>query len=306
MDVIESCCLITTNNDGTFTLRPKRNIDKSTLDAFIGDRGRYVNVRVMNKAQSKSYDQTKAFWGLSSMMYELNFNEKPKSDLLEQFVRDDIYPQYMPYRPKLSDPSELVYKTWSEVTMAEGISVISAMLTDIGSMEGLSYQMELNCSNLFEWFQEYKNNLDKDPTDYDKNGNPYSVAEFAEHNPLCQITGLMGGDICHIVSKEQGQGFDWLINQSWNLYRGLHELHLNIQHGEGWEALFNYDGHDLMNPAIIAYPNAPKFAPLLRKRYERAHRLFDEGVRLSYEGYSPEEVIEKLSFIDTQKVSKGE
>lgn len=305
MDVVESCCLIITNNDGTFTLKPKRNIDKATLDSFVGDKGRYVNVRVMNRAQSKTYDQTKAFWSICSILYELNFGEKPSTDSLNKFVRQTVYPMYMPKEPMLSDPSELIHKTWSELTVAEGVTTISALLTDIASMGMLSKDMEFKCSDLFEWFQEYRNGMDKDPSDYDENGRPYDLQTWAELNPLCQITGLMGGDICHIVSREQGKGFDWLINQSWNFYRGLHEIHLNIQHGEGWEALFNYDGHDLMDPKRIAYPNAPKLAPLLRKRYERAHRLFDEGVRLTHEGYSQEEVIERLSFIDKEKPSKA-
>ncbi len=304
MDIVESCCLITDNGDGTYTLKPKRGIDKITLSSFVGEKGRYVNVRVMNRAQSKTYDQTKAFWSLCSILYELTFGEKPKTDMLDKFVRDTIYPQYMPYRPKVSDPAELTNKTWSELTVAEGISVISALMSEIGEMGQLPKGLEFSCSDLFVWFQEQKNSFEKDPTDYDENGRPYSKDEWAERNKLCMITGLMGGDICHIVSREQGQGFDWFINLSWNFYRAAHELHLNLQHGMGWEALFDYDGHDLMNPKQILYPNAPKLAPLLRKRYERAHRLFDEGVRLSHEGYSPEEVIKKLSFIDTEKVSE--
>lgn len=305
MDVVEACCLVQRNENGTYILTPQRLIDKTTLDSFVGNRGRYVNIRVMNRAQSKTYDQTKAFWGLCSMMYEINFGEKPKSTLLDEFVRDYIYPQYMPYRPRLSDPSELVHKTWSELTVAEGVTVISSMIEDIGEMAQLPREIQLNACELFCWFQGYKNNLEIDPTDYDEDGKPLSKDVWAEKNKICMITGIMGGDICHIVSREQGKGFEWLINQSWNFYRGEHSLHINVQHGMGWEALFNYDGHDLMDPKRIAYPNAPKLAPLLRKRYERAHRLFDEGVRLTHEGCSQEEVIERLSFIDKEKQKKG-
>ena len=304
MDLVESCCLIVDNGNGTYTLKPKRNIDRTTLASFVGEKGRYVNVRVMNRAQSKTYDHTKAFWSLCVMMYELNYGQKPSSDVLDRYAREEIYPQYMPYIPKLSDPSELTHKTWSELTVSEGVEVISSMISDIGEMGQLPRDIEMNCVDMFTWFQERKNSFEKDPTDYDENGRPYSKDEWAERNKICMITGIMGGDICHIVSREQGKGFEWLINQSWNFYRGEHSLHTNVQHGMGWEALFNYDGHDLMDAKRIAYPNAPKLAPLLRKRYERAHRLFDEGVRLTHEGYSQEEVIERLSFIDKEKPSK--
>lgn len=281
MEEIEASAEVRKEGNG-YILYPRTNNDRVLLDNFISDKnGKYLSVSLKKRLTGKTYEQTKAFWALVTILFTIEYERKPSEDERNQFYRE-LLPVYFPQVPSLKNPGEYSPKSWSELSKKEASGVIEKMLEDLGDAADLPSNIELTCRDFFTWWIEYKGGLYKDPSDYGDDGKPLSLSEWAESNRLCMATGVLGGDVCHIISRQQGMGLEWLINQSWNLYRCRHDIHLNIQHGKGWEALF-------------------KMAPWLRGRYERAKRLFDEGKKLSLEGYTPEEITAHLAYSDQCK-----
>lgn len=290
MDGVEACCIIKTNGDGTYTLMPRKGIDRTLLEGFVNpERGRIVNVRVMNRAQAKTYDQTKTFWALLSYYYRSITRSYPTSQELKWFY-DELLKDLFPVRPSITKEDQWEPKHWSELTKGEGIEVISKMVTLVSEQNHVPDEIRASVKDIFEWLQQEKGEMWKDPTDYHEDGTPLTTEEWAEANRICMCTGTYGGDLCHIVSRGEGKGLEWLVNQPWNYYRARHDIHLDIQHGISWEAVFT-------GVERLGYVGAP----WLRKRYERARRMFDEGRAMFHNGYSKEDVLKYLSYSDCKQ-----
>lgn len=289
MEVVESSCLIKKEGD-TFVLYPRTKLDNATLNSFLDGRGRYVNVRLMNKVQAKSYEQTKAFWALLSLYYRCLTHEKTATSKVLQWFYEELLKDLFPVRESILSKGKFEPKHWSELSKTEGIEVINKLMILISQCEGISDVDQVSCRDLFEWVLNERSSMDIDPVDYDENGVPFSKEKWAELNQQCMVTGIQGGDICHIVSRGEAKGFEWLINQSWNLYRCNHQIHIDIQHGKpGWEGLFNGFDIDIGN-GLKHYA-----APWLRGRYERARRIYEEARNKSLRGMSQEEILASLN-----------
>jgi len=271
MDITECCCLVKSAADGTFTLSPRTRMDKSLMEAFVEQNGQFVNVRFMKREARKTHEQDKAFWALFKIYIQSVLGRIPTKNELSWFyekLKPDLFP---PMEDVLGD-GEMIPKSWSQVSKKEGLEIISKLITLVAEQYNIPPEYEASCKDIFIWLQTEKGTLDFDPTDLHPDGTPLTKAEWAAKNQLCMIRGLKGGDICHIISRKQGEGFEWLIEQPWNFYRGSHDIHIGIQHEKGWEALFS-------------------IAPWLRSRYERAKKLFYLGQKLYRDGYDKEAVI---------------
>ena len=300
MNVVEASCLIQKKSDTEYILRPRTSVDKNLLVGCVCEKGRLVNVRVMNRAQAKTYDQTKTFWALASLHYRaFNGGTAPTSKQLEWWYEDLLKPELFPVRQDSVSEGKFKPKGWSEVTKTEGIEIISKMCNLIMTANGIPEEIGDSVRDIFSWLQGEKNILYKDPSDYHKDGTPLSLEEWANENQVCMCTGVMGGDVCHIVSRGEGKGLDWLVNQSWNLYRALHQIHLDVQHGISWDAVFDGCQRILIN---INGREVPwQGAPWLKPRVERARRLFNKGREMFHNGYTQEEVIRALSYSDSEE-----
>lgn len=301
MDVVEASCFIKKADEGKFMLFPRTGLDRTLLTSFVDEeKGRCVRVRVMNRAQPKTYDQTKTFWALAALHYRtFNGGEAPTSKQLEWWYEDLLKPELFPVRPDVSAEGKFKPKGWSELTKVEGIEVISKMCSLVMSSNDIPAGAGESVADIFEWIQGEKNSLYKDPTDYHEDGTPLSLQEWADKNKVCMCTGTLGGDVCHIVSRGEGKGLEWLVNQSWNLYRCHHQIHLDVQHGISWDAVF--DGC----PRIMINVNGREIpwqgAPWLKPRVERARRLYNKGRDMFHSGYTKEEVIRALSYSDSEE-----
>ena len=131
MEVVEASCFVQPTEGGKFILMPRTSTDRSLLNGFVDEKkGRIVRVRVMNRAQPKTYDQTKTFWALAALHYQ-TFNEgyAPTSKQLEWWYEDLLKPELFPVRPDTAREGNMKPKGWSELTKQEGIEVISKMVT---------------------------------------------------------------------------------------------------------------------------------------------------------------------------------
>lgn len=296
MNVVEAGCFIERKSDLEFELKPVTNLDKNLLLEFIENKGRYVNVRIMKRIQAKTYEQTKAFWALLSVYYKSLIGRTPTSKELDWFY-EELRSDLLPVRASILYEGKIAPKRWSEITKEEGIEVINKLIVLVSEQNSVPVAAQTTVRDVFEWLQQEKNSLPQDPCDFHEDGTPLTKEEWSEKNKICMVTGIMGGDVCHIVSRELGKGYSWLIEQPWNFYRASHEIHINIQHQMGWEFLFNgVKGYTLSNGKLFMG------APWLRPRYERAMRLFNEGKRLANENVPYDEIICRLSGCTERKV----
>lgn len=158
MEVAEVSCYVKKdeNNENGFILLPKTNLDKATISAFLDDRGRYCVLRLTNRAKQKTYDQTKAFWALASLYYQAYNGKAPTSNELRYWYEDLLKPTLFPVRQNSVSENKFVPKSWSELSISEGIDVISKMLSLVSEAEGLPQSVELTCKDIFDWLQEQK------------------------------------------------------------------------------------------------------------------------------------------------------
>lgn len=289
MEQVEVCCCVK-NEEGKFVLYPRTQGDASTLKVFVDGRGRWVNVRLMNRASTRTRTQDKTFWALFNLYCQSLFGRRPSSDEID-FMYEKLRPMLFPVRADLLGDGTRIPKSWSQLTKAEGIEVIDKLMRLVIESENVPDDCQLEVRDIFRWVQSEKGGLRIDPADFHDDGTPLTKAEWAERNPLCMIRGIKGGDICHIVSRQQGMGLEWLVNMPWNFYRGSHDIHIEIQHRLGWDALFN--GTRLYNAMKGEWEWIE--APWLKPRVERAFRLFYKGRELSNSGWKKEEIIAYLS-----------
>lgn len=158
MEIVEVSCYLKKddNTENGFILFPKTNLDKAAIYSFLDDRGRYCVLRLTNRAKQKTYDQTKAFWALASLYYQVYNGKAPTSNELQYWYEDLLKPTLFPVRQNSVSENKFVPKSWSELTVSEGIDVISKMLILVSEAEGLPQDADLTCKDIFEWVQEQK------------------------------------------------------------------------------------------------------------------------------------------------------
>lgn len=163
-EVVEVCCVVkqSEENKEEFILYPKTKLDKASLCMFLDDRGRYVNVRLMNRAQSKTYEQQKAFFALAALHFRaFNGGKAPTSKELDYWYKDLLVPELFPVRPDSVTAGKFVSKTVSECTKEEMIDIIEKMLTLVAEAEGVPDNIELECKDIFEWVIAQKREQEK-------------------------------------------------------------------------------------------------------------------------------------------------
>lgn len=289
MEQVEVCCGVK-EEGGKFVLYPRTRGDGVALRIFTGSNGRWVNIRLMNRAPSRTRTQDKAFWSLFHLYCQSLFGRKPSSDEID-FMYEKLRPALFPAREDLLGDGTSIPKSWSMLTKEEGIEVIDRLMRLVIESEDIPDAYQLEVRDIFRYLQSEKGSLRIDPADFSESGEPLTGEEWAERNQLCMIRGIKGGDICHIVSRQQGMGLEWLVNMPWNFYRGSHDIHIDIQHRLGWDALFSGTRH--LNPATGEWEWIE--APWLKPRVERAFRLFYRGRELANMNWSREDIIKALS-----------
>lgn len=289
MEQVEVCCGVK-EEDGKFILYPRSQSDMGTLRIFTNSNGRWVNVRLMNRAPSRTRTQDKAFWSLFNLYCQSLFGRKPSSDEID-FMYEKLRPMLFPVREDLLGDGSAIPMSWSMLTKSEGIEVIDKLMRLVVESENVPDMYQLEVRDIFRYLQKEKGSLRIDPADFNESGEPLTKEEWAERNPLCMIRGIKGGDICHIVSRQQGMGLEWLVNMPWNFYRGSHDIHIDIQHRLGWDALFSGTRH--LNPVTNEWEWIE--APWLKPRVERAFRLFYKGRELANMNWSREDIVRYLS-----------
>lgn len=163
--VVEACCYINKTGPNRYELLPRTGLDNACISSFLDQRGRYGIIRLMNRAQAKSYDQTKAFWGLASLHYKAYNRQSPTSDELQYWYEDLLKPTLFPVRVDTVNEGKFVPKGWSELTKVEAIEVITKMISLVAEVEGLPSDMEADLKDIFEWASEENRKIEKEESE---------------------------------------------------------------------------------------------------------------------------------------------
>lgn len=230
---------------------PATNADRNLLFSYVEEsQGKYVSVDMKNTRATKTYDQLKAAWALIDLIFQsMNFRRPTSAE--RQQMYHDLLEEFAPRRPSLLHKGEDEPITFSEMTKQQLSSFIQSLINFLAESCDLDFKDQMIVRDIFLEWQNYKSSLDKDPDDYDENGELLDMATWRERHTVSFASGIGGNlDMAHIVSR----GAD-VVHKGccWNVMMLTHEEHM-MQHAKGW------------NEFLEIYPH-------LRGRVERARHI---------------------------------
>ncbi len=236
-------------------LRPLTASDKVLFNNFYEQsQNKYVDITLKNDRASKTYSQLKTAWALIDLTFQAINYRKPTGPERKQFGQE-IVEELGPKVPSLLHEGEETSIPMSQMSKEQMSTFIRNLVYNLAENCDMSDAMlrnvELDVKNIFIEWQTYKSSLDKDPDDYDENGEMISIEEFRQRHPISFASGVGGVlELAHIVSR----GADEIHRDCcWNTMMLTPEEHRK-QHQVGW------------NEFLKIYPH-------LRGRVERARRI---------------------------------
>lgn len=253
MDIMIRAALVK-GQDGV-VLRPLTTSDKVLFNNFYEQsQNKYVDLTLKNDKGTKTYDQLKTAWALIDLTFQAIHYRKPNSAERRQFG-SELVKDFGDKIPSLLHDGEEVSVSMSEMSKKQMANLIRNLMYNLAENcdfgDDLLRGAELNVKNIFLEWQTHKSTLDKDPDDYDEEGELLSIEEWRQRHPISFASGVGGPlELAHIVSK----GADEIHRECcWNALMLTPEEH-RMQHQKGW------------NEFLKIYPH-------LRGRVERARRI---------------------------------
>lgn len=230
---------------------PATNADKTVFLTYVEQAAdKYVSVDFKNLRATKTYDQLKAAWALIDLIFQAMYFRKPTSAERQQMYHD-LLEEFAPKRESLLKKGVFEPITFSEMTKQELSSFIQSLIAFLAESCDLDMREQMVVRDIFLEWQSYKSSLDKDPDDYDENGELLDMDTWRERHKVSFASGIGGPlDMAHIVSRGADISFK---DCCWNVMMLTHEEHMK-QHQVGW------------NTFLEMYPH-------LRGRVERARRI---------------------------------
>jgi len=236
-------------------LRPVTTSDKVLFSNFYEQsQNKYVNITLKNDKGTKTYEQLKTAWALIDLTFQVIHYRKPNGAERRQFG-SELVKDFGDKIPSLLHDGEEVSVSMSEMSKKQMANFIRNLIYNLAENCDFSDKFlenaEISVKNIFLEWQTHKSSLDKDPDDYDENGELLSIEEWRQRHPISFASGVGGPlELAHIVSK----GADEIHRECcWNALMLTPEEHRQ-QHQKGW------------NEFLKIYPH-------LRGRVERARRI---------------------------------
>lgn len=236
-------------------LRPVTATDKVLFSNFYEQsQNKYVNITLKNDKGTKTYDQLKTAWALIGLTFQAIHYRKPNSSERRAFG-NELVQELGDKIPSLLHEGEETSVSMSEMSKKQMSNFIRNLVYNLAENcdfgDDLLKNAEISVKNIFLEWQTHKSTLDKDPDDYDDNGELLSMDEWRERHKISFASGVGGPlELAHIVSK----GADEMHRDCcWNALMLTPAEH-RMQHQKGW------------NEFLKIYPH-------LRGRVERARRI---------------------------------
>lgn len=230
---------------------PASNADKTVFMSYVEQAAdKYVSLDFKNLRATKTYDQLKAAWALIDLIFQSMYFRRPISAERQQMYAE-LLEEFAPRKPSLLHQGQDEPKTFSEMSKQELSSFIQSLISFLAESCDLNQKDQMMVKDIFLEWQSYKSSMDKDPDDYDENGELLDMATWRERHTVSFASGIGGDlDLAHIVSR----GADTVHRDCcWNVMLLTHEEHM-MQHAKGW------------NEFLKIYPH-------LRGRVERARHI---------------------------------
>lgn len=230
---------------------PATKADETVFCSYVEQAAnKYVCVDLKNLKATKTYDQLKAAWALIDLIFQSLYFRKPTGIERKQMYYD-LLKEFAPKRKSLFKQGEEEPLTFSEMSKQELSSFIQSLIALLADCCDLGVEEQMLVKDIFLEWQAYKSSLDKDPDDYDENGELLDMETWRNRHTVSFASGIGGDlDLAHIVSR----GADVIHKDCcWNVMMLTHEEHMK-QHQVGW------------NKFLELYPH-------LRGRVERARKI---------------------------------
>ena len=217
---------------------PATPADKRVLDAFCRSaENNYITVTANLTKHTKTYDQCKTVFAIINLRFEIMHGRKPTSTE-QALVYSNLLNKYADRVEDPDDPENTIALSLSQMNKIQAAHFISSIMADTyeyanGQMP--TYQ-EIELKQLFEEFNSGCGFGDKNPIDYDKDGNELSVDEWRRKNNFSFASGIQGTastplHLHHIISR--GARRD-LIERPFNWIILTAEEHM-LYHEKGWD-----------------------------------------------------------------------
>lgn len=249
-------------------LIPCTSADKMTLNSFCESAGNRVITVTANFARNyKSYDQCKTVFALINIYFYLIAGRYPTSNE-QALTYSKLLWKYAPRTTDPLNPDETVPVPLSQMTKTEAAIFINSIMGEIYEHQhGLTEAMEIDLKQIFEEFYSENANGNKNPVDYDEDGNLLTAEEWRAKNNFSFASFINPGNLHlhHIITR--GARKD-LIDTPWNWLMLTPEEH-NIYHTKGWDYFLELFPH-LVKRVKYAFDEGGMLYPLdLQKAFER-------------------------------------
>lgn len=220
-----------------YLLLPATKTDKYQLNSIcesIGDG--FATVTVNHAKRLKSYDQCKTVFALISLYFYIMKGRYP-TEGEKALVYSKLLWQYAPKTENPLDPNDYIPIPLSEMSIQQAAIFINCIMAEIYEYKnGLTDYQEIELKQLFEEFYSHNGFGDKNPIDYDEDGNKLNEAQWREKNNFSFASGIEGTEatplhLHHIITRSARKD---LIDEPTNWIMLTAEEHI-MYHEKGWD-----------------------------------------------------------------------
>lgn len=239
-------------------LLPATPADKRILDPFCQSASNHIITVTANYSRSnKTYNQVKTVFALVQIIFLCNYNRQPNQDETERLYQE-LLEMYAERRECLLDVNKTEPIPLSKMSKQQASTFINALIHLLMEDCDLTEEQAVDVKQIFEEFQANEGYGDKNPIDYDENGNLLTENEWREKNHYSFASGVIDEtlQLHHIVSK--GSRPD-IKDFAWNWIMLTDYEHNRVFHDNGWEYFLDL------------YPHCAK---RIKNAFDKGHQLY--------------------------------
>lgn len=225
------------NTELGYVVLPVTKADDTLFKQFVGTNDkRYLTVTLKStNSLGRSYSQIKTVWALITIIFQSLEGRKPTESEKKQFY-NELLDMYADRKPSFLHKEETVPLTLTDMTARQVNSFIQTLIKILAENCELELEQQLDAKNVFCEWENYLSSLERDPNDYDDNGNEVPIPEWRKEHIISFASGLTATDeeqldLAHIVSRGADEEHR---DCSWNVMMLTHEEHMK-QHELGWD-----------------------------------------------------------------------
>lgn len=219
-----------------------------------------ATVTVSHSRTLKTYDQCKTLFALINLYFFIKTGRYP-TDNEQALTYSRILWKYAPKMEDPTDPETMVPIPFSQQDKQQAAITINGLMGEIYELQnGLTDFQEIELKELFENFYANNGYGNRNPVDYDENGNMLSINEWRQKNNFSFASGIQDEtlQLHHILTRGSHPQY---AESTWNFLMLTDYEHNQIIHSKkGYKVFMEMFPH-LSKRIMQAYKNANELIP---------------------------------------------